>query len=363
MKKTTLFVFTLLVCFVSFGQERYQYKEPKQLNDDLKTNSLLSHTTDTSKTYNLFSEFINKEHTTHSFLLVHKGELIFEEYFGEYSINSQHDFHAVTESIGSILTGIAIDKGFIDNVNDLVSKYIKNPFPKKKLDPRKGKITIEHLLMMSSGLDCDDSNKKSKGRKERAYKEKDWLQYFFNLPMLNKPGTVSSRCSIGQVLAIEIISRASGMPINEFAEKYLFAPLRITNFSWRSPSKKEAFTSGKQLYMTSRDMAKIGLLVLHKGKWKEQQIVSEKWIQESTTPKTNIIGLDYGYSWWNISNTHNREEIIIKMVLDLMSGESISIYPELDLVIVHNNSNSYVDRTFTLSRFLDAFLSSLSKAE
>ena len=119
--------------------------------------------------------------------------------------------------------------------------------------------------------------------------------------MINAPGEVANYCSMGVLLMSEAISQASGMPVDEFAQNYLFEPLGITEAYWGHTSTKNVIDSGKRLYMASRAMAKIGQLVLNKGKWNGKQLVSEHWIKEATTPKTKITGIDYGYLWWNIS--------------------------------------------------------------
>lgn len=69
--------------------------------------------------------------------------------------------------------GIAIDKGFINNVDDPISKHLKIPLSTKNLDKRKEKITIANLLTMSSGLECNDWDKKSEGQEDKVYKKKD----------------------------------------------------------------------------------------------------------------------------------------------------------------------------------------------
>lgn len=345
MNKLTLFILGFLVCFISVGQESYQYKIPKTQSDGWKTNSLSSRSKDTLSFYRLLSQLKSGKHKIHSILLVQKGELILEEYYGKNTIDTQHDLRSVTKNFRSLLLGIAIDKGFIESLNDPVSKYMKDLSPKKNLDPRKEKITIKHLITMSSGLDCNDWDKNSKGQEDRVYRKKDWLQYFLDLPMINDPGTVSNYCSIGQILVAEIISKASRMSIDKFAEKYLFKPLGITNLSWGHTSKKEVLASGKRLYMIPRDMAKIGMLILQNGKWKGNQVVSEEWIKESTTPKTKITNIDYGYSWWNISATINGQTVISKLATG-NGGQYIFVFPDLDIVAVFTGGayNSQEDK-------------------
>ena len=344
-KRIVLGIITLFISILGQGQTTYAYAQPKKMEDDWNTKHLKSIPVDTTRIYKLFDQIKNGENKVHSVLLVKNGQLIIEEYFNENFAEKPHDLRSTTKSIRSILMGIAIDKGFIDSVNDPISKYLSTLVPAKNLDKRKEKITIQHLLTMSSGFDCNDWDKKSKGQEDKVYKKKDWLQYTLDLPMVNEPGTVSNYCSMGVVLAAEIISQASGMTIDKFAEQYLFNPMGITNINWGHTSNKEIIPSGKRLYMTSRDMAKIGQLILNKGKWNTKQIVSKKWIEESTTPKTKITGLDYGYLWWNIP-FKVKEKVIISKTATGNGGQYIIIIPSMDMVAVFTGGayNSQEDK-------------------
>ncbi len=364
MKKTvTLIIITLFIGKFCYGQNPYVYSKPKDLGDGWKTNDLRSLNVDTTLIYKLFSQLNDRENKIHSVLLVKGDQIIIEEYLNGQVIDQKHDLRSATKSIISILLGIAIDKGFIDSVNDPISKYLKSPLPKKNLDDRKEKITIKHLLTMSSGLDCNDWDKKSKGQEDKVYKKKDWIQYTLDLPMVNEPGTVSSYCSMGVVLLAEIISQASGMTIDKFAEQYLFNPMDINNVYWGHTSGKKVIPSGKRLYMTSRDMAKIGQLVLNNGKWNGKQIVPEKWIEESTMLKTKITGIDYGYLWWNIPfKAHGKTFISITAAGN--GGQYIMIFPELDMVAVFTGGayNSQEDK-LPFAIMTDIFLPTFTTKE
>jgi CubicO group peptidase (beta-lactamase class C family) len=338
-------IFTLLISVLSYGQNAYTYSQPKELKDGWKTSDLKSQKVDTSRIHQLFTQMQNGKNKVHSVLLVKNDQILIEEYFNGHSVNKQHDLRSATKSVRSILLGIAIDRGFIGNVGDPISKYLKTPVPGKNLDERKAKITLKDLLTMSSGLECNDWDKKSRGQEDKVYKKEDWLQYTLDLPMVNEPGTVSNYCSMGVVLIAEIISRASGMPIDKFAEEYLFKPLGISNVSWGHTANKEIIPSAKRLYMTSRDMAKIGQLVLNKGRWNDKQLISEKWIEESTTPKTKITGIDYGYLWWNLP-FKEKGRMMVSKVATGNGGQYIMVFPELDMVAVFTGGayNSQEDK-------------------
>ncbi|NQZ78655.1 MAG: serine hydrolase, partial [Ekhidna sp.] len=181
--------------------------------------------------------------------------------------------------------------------------------------------------------DCNDWDKKSKGQEDRVYRKEDWIQYTLDLPMINEPGTVSNYCSMGVVILAEIISQASGLTIDKFADKHLFNPLGIENFK------------GRRLHLIPRDLAKIGQLVLNEGNWNGRQIVSKNWIKEATTTKTAITGVEYGYLWWNIGFNVNGRTTISKTATG-NGGQYIMVIPEMDIVAVFTGGayNSQEDK-------------------
>jgi CubicO group peptidase (beta-lactamase class C family) len=331
------FIKTLILILLStsilLGQNTYPYTTPAKLNDGWETSNLQAQGIDTSRIYHLLNQLQEADHHIHSLLLIKDRQIILEEYYDGHQISQPHDLRSVTKSIRSLLMGIAIDKGYIESVDDPITKYLKTPVATKNLDLRKQEITIRHLLTMSTGLDCNDWDKKSKGQEDKVYKKEDWLQYTLDLPMINDPGKVSAYCSMGAILTAEIISQASGMSIDLFAEKYLFSPLGITNVSWGHTSKKKVIPSAKRLYMTSRDLAKMGQLILNRGKWHDQQIVSENWIHQATTPATKITGMDYGFFWWNIPFQTPNKAYISKVATG-NGGQYMMIFPDLQMIAV-----------------------------
>lgn len=363
-KRTSLLSLILFVNIVLLAQNEYQYSPPELLDDGWETADLRAQQIDTSRIYQLFNQLLHGGHKLHSVLLATDGRLIIEEYFDDQTVNTRHDLRSATKSITSILMGIAIEEGFIEDIDDPFSKYIQDPTVKKNPDGRKDNITLRHLLSMSSGLDCNDWDTDSKGQEDKVYRKDDWLQYFLDLPLINEPGTVSSYCTMGQVLATEVISRASGMTIDAFAAQYLFNPLNITNVSWGHTSKEKGILpSAKRLYMTSRDMAKIGQLVLNKGKWNEKQLVSEEWLKESTSEKTTINGRGYGFLWWKIP-FQLEEKIVTSIAATGNGGQYILIIPEMELVAVFTGGayNSQEDK-LPFAIMQDIFLHTFSRID
>ena len=115
--------------------------------------------------------------------------------------------------------------------------------------------------------------------------------------------------------------------------------------------------------MTARDMAKIGQLVLNNGKWNGKQLISEKWIEESTTRKTTITGIDYGYFWWNIPFKIN-EKVFVSKAATGNGGQYIFVLPELELVAVFTGGayNSPKDKLPFIA-MIDIFLPTFTTKE
>jgi len=331
------FIFILVSFLLAFqsvsAQSVYQLNKPETADDGWNTAFIGDVIQDTIPLFKVMEQLAKGESRLHSILLLKNNQLLLEEYYQEYDLNKVHDLRSSSKSIRSLLMGIAVDQGLVTSIDDPIYKYLPDLRPQKNQDERKGAITIRHLLTMSTGLECNDLDPKSKGQEDRVYKKKDWLQYTIDLPIANDPGEVSAYCSMGAILVAEIISVTSGMSIQEFAQKNLFSPLGIRQVQWGHTNQKEVIDSGKRLYMRPRDMAKLGQLVLQQGQWKGKQIVSKAWIEEATTPKTKITGIDYGYLWWNLPFQYQGKAIQCKLATG-NGGQYIMVFPELELVAV-----------------------------
>ena len=323
----------LLLCYWGLAaQSNYQYHPPKSLDDGWPVQDLRTLDIDTPRIYALFNQL--KNHQLHSLLVVRDSQLLLEEYFGGYDQEKNQDLRSATKSMTGLLVGIAIDKGYIKSVDDPITDYLGDLAPKKNLDPRKQQITIRHLITMSTGLDCNDWDRRSKGQEDRIYKKRDWLQYFLDLPMINDPGQVCNYCTMGQVLAMELIARAAKQPIDAFAAQYLFDPLGIEAVVWGHTSKrKDILPAGKRLYMRPRDLAKIGRLVLQKGQWNGQTILSEAWIEQATSQQTLLRSTSYGFLWWNFSVMIGEYRYRASTAMG-NGGQYLFVLPKENLVIV-----------------------------
>ncbi|MFY7938205.1 MAG: serine hydrolase domain-containing protein [Flavobacterium sp.] len=279
--------------------DKYSYQQPKQINDGLITGNVAKTVLDKNLLNEMIQKIIDGKYpNVHSILIVKDGKLVFEEYFYEHDKKKLHELRSATKSFVSALTGIAIDKGFIKSKNEKVLAYFPEYLIENNSD-NKQKITIENLLTNQSGLDCDVSNPNSVGNETTMNNTDDWVKFTLNLPMSDSAGGKGMYCSGNPITLGRIIEKTTKQTLPEFAKSNLFNPLGIKNFIWNFKPDKSSVETFCQVYLTSRDMAKFGLLYLNKGAWNSQQIISKEWVEQSLKKHSEVQGVDYGYLWWN----------------------------------------------------------------
>ena len=272
--------------------------------------------------------------------------LVQELYFNNFNRDKVHDLRSATKSITSALVGIAIDKEYIENVNQPAFASITGYSEFKNWVDGKNDIQIKHLLTMSSGLACNDSDFTSPGNEEYMYRQADWVKYILDLRLTSQPGSNWAYCTGGVVSLGAIIEDSSGMQTEDFATNFLFQPLEISNYHWEFTPTGRVDTGG-HIHMIPRDMAKIGQLFLQGGLWNQKRLISQKWVDTSTTPHilTNE-GYHYGYLWWR-----GRIDSHDFYFAGGNGGQYIAILPTLNMVVVSTGSNynsSVSSQFFTL---------------
>lgn len=274
------------------------------------------------------------------------GNLIFEEYFNGFQKDSLHDTRSSFKSITSLLAGIAIDRGLF-SINDNVEKFITE----WKNEPR-GKITIKNLLEMKSGLACEGFFGIGPDCESEMWETKDWLKYILSIPLRHDPDLNWAYTSMEPELIGIIISRTSGLTLMEFAKQNLFLPLEIENYEWYITPNGGGYAAGS-FFMRPIDMHKIAQLVLDRGKWKGQQIVSEKWIIESTNCQTDTemsftrfgrtenakyFTAKYGYLWYQEKLKYKNIETDL-LFASGNGGQYIMILEDYNTAITFTGSN------------------------
>jgi len=264
-----------------------------------------------------------------SIVVVRHGYIVWEAYDNGYTEQTPHHLQSATKSVSSILIGIALHKGLIDGVEQRMVDFFPG-YTIANLDGRKERITLEHLLTMSEGMDwheLDFAYRDERNSLGQMWVSEDAVQHVLDTPMVREPGEAWAYNSGTSILLGGIIEQVTGQDPLSFAREHLFAPIGISDVRWAKTTGDHYHTDGG-LYLRPRDMARLGYLMLNGGTWDGQEIVSADWITLSTqTHQDTGSGRGYGYQWWTLAGgtayaaTGHYEQ-------------NIYVVPEADLVVV-----------------------------
>ena len=342
----------------------YNYTVPEETGDGWETASLSSVGMNTSKIESLVNKIkSNTYEEVHSVVVIKNDKLVFEEYFPghdflyngqnfhgayiEFDRDTRHNTHSVTKSFTSALVGIAVDKGLIQSIDEKIFNYFADY--SSLLDQQKEKISIKHMLTMSSGFQWNEWDVSiSQGNHDivRFNQSSDPIYYLLSKPIVTEPGTAYYYNGGAVDLLGQIVKRATNMDVKIFSSTYLFGLLGITNYNWQTLYPSGITCCHGDVYITPRDMAKIGYLHLKKGIWKGTRIISEEWINNSVQnhiiPPVNW-AYGYGYLWW-LKRYNSSSHLYYSFNAEGWGGQQIIVIPSEDMVVVFTGAN-YVSNT------------------
>jgi CubicO group peptidase (beta-lactamase class C family) len=270
----------------------------------------------------MFDYIADQEAEVHGVLIVRNGYIVTEAYFHPYNQDRVHALTSCTKSFLSALIGIAIEKGYLD-LDDKVLDFL----PDRTIEndsPLKREITVEHLLLMRSGLDWPESSVSYSSRDNVLWQMMsswDWVQFVLDRPVATRPGTTFNYSTGDSQLLTAILEQATGMTTQKFARTRLFEPLGVSSTRWRWTSAPDGVAfGGGGLSLPPRDMARFGTLYLQGGVWDGQQVVPTEWVEAS------VAHSHYGYHWWRSSGGG--------YAALGYGGQRIAVVPDLEMVVV-----------------------------
>lgn len=275
---------------------------------------------------------------TQAITVIRKGYIVGEAYFNNFTMNSRHESFSVAKSFSSALIGIAIAEGLIKGVNETLAKY----FPRwqtPETPEAKKRMTIRDLLTMRSGLQWNEDDYYKDRSRNDVYimidSAKDYIQYVLDKPIIHEPGSHWYYSSGDTTLLSGVIEKSTGLTAYDFARKYLFEPLGLSEMIWLADPAGHTITAWG-IQGTLREFAKFGYLYLKKGRWGDKQVVPQNWIEESSKPVSEEVK-KYGYQWWRLPALADYESSNIPPDLLIAWGiftQQIFILPTQDLLIV-----------------------------
>ncbi|MFU8858965.1 MAG: serine hydrolase domain-containing protein [Cyclonatronaceae bacterium] len=262
-----------------------------------------------------------------SFILYRDGDILKEIYDNNGSANKPSNIKSASKSILSALTGISLDLGYIESIDDPVSRYLPGYFESID-DSLKNGITVRHLLMMNSGL------RSTSFRNYGAWVvSRDWVGYAIQGPLNNPPGTTMTYSTGDTHILSAVLAEASGLSTRQLAERYLFGPMNQRIGGWdRDP--QGYFFGGNNMALSPYALLEFGKLYLNGGSVNGVQILDPEWIQKSLTIYQRSISFnsrrhDYGYLWWY--NTFAGHEVWFAWGY---GGQYLFLIPELNAAVV-----------------------------
>ncbi|MFX1378638.1 MAG: serine hydrolase domain-containing protein [Promethearchaeota archaeon] len=283
----------------------------------------------------------------YSIIIIRNGFIVKEWYDSFANKDFLFRLYSVSKSVTSALIGIAIDKGYISSLDELVLDY----FPDRdiaNLDPQKESMTIEHLLTMTTGLHWPEYYPYDDPR--NPYNDwkasEDHVEFVLNRTMVSPPGQTFNYNTGATHLLTAILQRATSMSTIDFANKYLFRPLKIQHINWLLDPQGVA-CGGDGLYLRTRDMAKIGYLFLKGGKWDGKQIISETWVRTSTSQLISLgLNIGYGYQWW----VYPLDRCFRALGY---GGQQINVFYQNNLLVIFTGMNlSYDFASFLINNYI-----------
>lgn len=330
--------------------ERYAYRPPLALADDWPVSTLEREGLDRAAIERLVQFLIDLPmdslgaHQVHSVLVARNGRLVLEEYFHGAHRDEPHDLRSASKSWTAMLIGAAMQSGVPIRLDTPLYQTMLGQLP-ADLDPRKKAVTLEHLLTMTAGFDCDDSGDRPGDEDvfQQQDKQPDWYKYMLDVPMAWNSGDKIVYCSGKPNLAAGVLEKVAREPLPEMFDRLIGRPLKMSNYHLFLQPTGQAYGGGGHRF-TSRDFLKHAQLMLNDGKWGGRQIFSREWARKSGAPLRLLSpssGQTYGYLWNSAAYDYKGRKLHAFFAGG--NGGQISMgIPELGLAIAFTGG-SYAD--------------------
>eukprot|EP00903_Cladosiphon_okamuranus_P003242 g3240.t1 len=292
---------------------------------------------------------------TSAVLVLHKGQLVAEKYDRGIDRNTPQRTWSVAKSLTSTIVGAAVYQGLLGLDNEAVIADFN-----KGGDPRR-EITLRHVLNMVSGLQSNAPG----SRTDRLYfGSGNILDTLANRSLEAYPGTRFKYSNVDTLIAMRSLrealkddSRYRAFPYTDLLHK-IGARHTVLETDWNGD-----YMSSSQVWMTARDMARLGQLYLQDGMWGGERLLPEDWVSFVTTPTEAQPDGDWGYagSFWLIGGLNGAPEDAFAGVGN--RGQHMVIVPSRDLVIVRRGFDVAGEPPFNITKLTGDIVAAFDAAE
>ncbi len=320
---------------------------------------------------------------TQAFIVIQNDTILYEGYFNGAGRKSIVTSFSVAKSFTSALVGIALAEGYIESVDDPVTRYLPELAVR---DPRFSNITVRHLLMMSSGLQFTPDDRPIFiddifSDEALAYYHPDLRQLALeNTRIIESPGQHFLYNNYNLQLIGMVLERATGQNVSYYLQEKIWKPIGMEfDGSWSLDSQESGFEQMQSgINARAIDFAKFGRLYLKNGSWDGKQVIPAAWVAESTQEDRSIDRATYypddpsaegfqhfqgngyyGYFWWGLDRDDGKYDFFASGHLT----QRIYIFPQADLIILRNGERDLTEEwQAAVSQFVIAMEESSEKA-
>ena len=336
MRLFSILLLSLVLCYAN----NMSAQSPKA-ETSISTTQALKRAKPKKKFQKAFENYIKatqeEKINLHSVMVLKNGKVVAEQWLGDGHPDTPHILNSVSKTFTSTAVGLAISEGYFTLDTPVIS-FFPDDLPNSPSENLKG-MTVRHLLTMTCGHDTEPS---------KVFRSKDnWIREFLAHPVTHKPGTFFCYNSIGTYMLSAIVQKTTGQKLTDYLTPRLFEPLGIQKPHW-DVCPQGICTGGWGLYLKTEDLAKMGQLLLQKGKWNNKQILPKQWVEEASkkqvectpagtrpeqlkqrglTPENSDWVQGYGYQMWRCRHNAFRA--------DGAGGQYIVVLPEVNAVVVN----------------------------
>ena len=263
-------------------------------------------------------------------VVLRDGAIVAERYYNGETADTLHDIRSAGKSITALLVGAAVARGQL-----ATTKTVGDYWPEVAGSPA-GKVVLDDLLTMRSGLAAFDEDEQSPGNEDKLDEAPDPAAFVRAVPAATKPGTLYRYNSLGSYIAGRVVENASGADLENYAAKALFAPLGIARWSWGRDIAGHPKGQGN-LSLRARDTAKIGQMVLDDGVVDGKRVIDAGWLRAALAPRAAIGAVDryadsYGYFWYAKTQDIGGQQIAVYFASG-NGGNKIYVIPARRMVV------------------------------
>jgi CubicO group peptidase (beta-lactamase class C family) len=278
----------------------------------------------------------NKQLGTVAFLVIRNDSVCYEHYWDGFADTSHTNSFSMGKTFVSVLVGIAVSEGKIKSIDEPVGNYVS-----EFKTGNNAKLTIRHLLTMSSGIDFDESYSNPLAFPAQAYYGTDLSKLLFQYKVTEEPGKVFKYLSGNTAILGLLLEKATGMHLSNYASEKLWKPMGAKLPAYWSLDHRDGLEKAYCCFNSNaRDFARFGELYLDSGRWHGRQLVPQEYVL-SSIHVAGLVNEDgtpnqrYGYSWWILPEYKGHSVFYAHGIL----GQYIIVIPDLKMVIVRLGRN------------------------